>query len=121
MNLPEQVARHLAFCGLGRAEEDIYWGRLPDSPDRCIGVFALGGTAEEGERIQVLNRGTGPREAYETARRIGTVLDGFRGFLAGDGPWTLCDAEKWAESLAPDGKKREMYAAEVRLRCCPEE
>ncbi len=122
MNLLEQIARHLAFCGLGRADGDIFWGRMPDQPDDCIGVFSTDGGADEADaRIQILNRASEPKRAYETACRIARALDGFQGFLAGDGAMARITAESTAAGLGTDVKKRELYAANIRAAYCAEE
>lgn len=36
----EEISRHLAFCGLGTVDEDIFWGRMPDEPDACLCVYS---------------------------------------------------------------------------------
>ena len=43
MNLLEELARHLEFCGFGTAADEnangnIHWARMPDAPDNCICV-----------------------------------------------------------------------------------
>ena len=114
MNLLEQIARHLAFCGLGRVDEDIFWGR--------IGVFSTDGGADgTAARIQILNRAAEPKAAYETACRIARAMDGFYGFLAGDGAMARITAESTAAGLGTDAKKRELYAANIRAATCAEE
>ena len=125
MNLLEQIAQHLAFCGFGRtagAEANIYWGRMPDQPDDCVCVYSTdsalaGGT--QGARIQLVNRSPSPRRAYETAVEMAEALDGFDGFLAGEGALARIDVVSAAAGLGADAKKREMYAVNILVRYCP--
>ena len=66
----EQIARHLAFCGLGTVDEDIFWGRMPDAPDECLCVYSSDSGVPgklEGSRVQIVNRGRTPGAAYEKA------------------------------------------------------
>jgi len=114
MNLLEEVAAHLAWCGLG---ESVHWGRMPDAPDECVCVFSEG-SAGKGARMRILNRACDTRTAYETAARIAEALEGFRGFLAGDGTDVRIELENAAEGLGADGKKRELYANDVTVYLC---
>jgi len=126
VNLLEEMARQLALSGFGRAadgEQDgnIYWGHMPDRPDTCVCVYAednaLPGSAA-GARVRVVCRSASLREAYGTAAAIGDKLDGFRGFLGGDGADAAVDAGTTAVSLGADEKKRELYATDLRVRYC---
>lgn len=121
MNLLEQLARHLDFCGLGRTDEDIFWGRMPDAPDDCLCVYSsdsgLPGR-DEGARVQIVNRGRTPKAAYETACAVARELDGMRGFLAGDGALARIRVDSSAVGLGADARKREMYAANLTVYSC---
>lgn len=123
MNLLKQVAEHLAFCGLGTIDADIFWGRLPDRPDACAAVIsqdsALPGETGEG-RLRILNRAETPEAAYAAACRIAGTLAEFDGFLAGDGAWARLRVITAAGDQGEDGKKRPVYATEIGVRCCEE-
>lgn len=118
MNLLKEIARHLEFCGFGGMDETVFWGRMPDVPDSCIGVLSSNSAfpgAAEGARLQIVNRAETPEEAYETAFALGCELADFSGFLAGDGPMAKITVLTAAQGLGGDGKKRELYAAEIRV------
>ena len=122
MNLLEQIAYHLEMCGFGRVatlEQDgnIHWGRMPDQPDDCICVYSTDSAvhgAEDGARIQIINRSPNTRTAYEVAAGIGNELDGYRGFLGGDGYMADIEVDSAACGLGADTKKREMYSTNIR-------
>ena len=126
MNLIEQIAHHLAFCGFGTvatAESDgnIHWGRMPDAPDDCICVYSHDSAvpgAPQGARIQIMNRAISPRTAYETSVNIAKALDDFQGFLAGDGDMVTIDVVNSAAGLGGDTKKRELYSTNIRVFYC---
>ena len=103
MNLLKEMARHLEFAGFGERDRDIFWGRMPDSPDACVAVFSPDSArpgAENGARVQIVNRAESPGAAYETACRIARAMDGFYGFLAGDGAMARITAESTAAGSA---------------------
>lgn len=126
MNLIETIAHHLEFCGFGTvatASQDgnIHWGRMPDDPDDCICVYSTDSAfpgAVNGARIQIMNRAKQPRKAYEIAYQIGCELDGFSGFLNGDGSMANIEVESCAVGLGADTKKRELYSTNIRVRYC---
>ena len=117
------MAGHLEFCGFGKSDENIFWGRMPDSPDGCVCVFSadsgLPGRSE-GASIRLVNRATSPGEAYETACAMARDLDGFDGFLAGNGTLARIDVLSGASGMGADGKKRELYSIDLRVRYCGE-
>lgn len=124
MNLLKQIAEQLACCGLGRTageEQDIFWARMPDVPDTCICVLsgdsAVSGS-DRGAQIRILNRGRQPGEAYETACAIAEAMDGFRGFLAGDGADARIDVTAAAAGMGEDARKRELYSTEMTVHYC---
>ncbi|MBQ9198370.1 MAG: hypothetical protein IJ157_14200 [Clostridia bacterium] len=123
MNLLREMAEHIEFCGFGRMDRDIFWGRMPDSPDACVCLFssdsALPGE-ESGARLRLVNRAASPGEAYERACGLAAALDGFDGFLAGDGRMARIDVTAAASGMGADGKKRELYRTELRVRYCGE-
>lgn len=126
MNLLEELAHHLEFCGFGTVaseEEDgnIHWARMPDSPDSCICVYSTDSgvpTSENGARIQIMNRSNKTREAYETSADIANELDGFHGFLNGNGRLVRISVENAACGIGTDTKKREMYTTNLRVHYC---
>ena len=126
MNLLEQVAYHLEYCGFGTvatAERDgnIHWARMPDQPDDCICVFSYDTAtpgARQGARIQVINRAKSPRVAYETSASIARELEDFSGFLAGDGAMATITVENAATGIGADIKKRELYSSNFRIHYC---
>lgn len=121
MNLLEQMARHLQFCGLGRIDEDIFWGRMPDAPDDCLCVYSSDSGVpgrDEGARLQIVNRARTPAAAYDMACRVARALDDTRGFLAGDGAMARLRVTSAAVGMGADARKRELYAANVTVYCC---
>lgn len=126
MNLLEQVAYHLEFCGFGtvataEADGNIHWGRMPDQPDECICVFSYDTAtpgAPQGARVQVINRAKSPRVAYETSANIARELEDFSGFLAGDGAMATITVENAATGIGADIKKRELYSSNFRIHYC---
>ena len=118
VNLLKEVACHLEFCGLGRVDGDIFWGRMPDGPEDCVGVFAANGGlpgAETAARVQILARARETGGAYARACRIAEALDGFNGFLHGGGAAAKIEAAG-ASGRGEDEKKREMYMVEIRVK-----
>ena len=126
MNLLEQIAAHLELCGFGtvataRQDGNIHWGRMPDQPDDCICVYSTDSAypgAENGARIQIMNRAKQPRKAYEVAYQIACELDGFNGFLGGDGSMANIEIMSSAVGVGADTKKRELYSTNIRVRYC---
>ncbi len=126
MNLLEELARHLEFCGFGIvADEDtdgtIFWGRMPDSPDDCVCVFStdsgVGGT-DSRARFQIMNRAQETKSAYELSYSIAQELDDFNGFLGGDGRQVIIEITNAATGLGPDTKKREIYVTNIAVKYC---
>ena len=127
MNLIEQIALHLQFCGLGavstkEAHGDIYWGRMPDEPDQCICVFSTDtgtpGANGNPARIQIMTRSKSTKWAYTKACEIAGEFDRFNGFLAGDGPQVITDVINSGAGLGADAKKRELYSTNIYCRYC---
>ena len=126
MNLLEQIAKHLEFCGFGNVPSDtvqgnIHWGNMPDQPDRCICVFSSDsgyGGSEGGARIQVYVRAKTTREAYELSQAITEELAEFEGFLGGDGAHACFDVINSAAGLGADTKKRELYSSNYLVHYC---
>ncbi len=122
MNLLKQVAAQLAFMGFGRLDGEIFWGRMPDAPDGCVGVFSLdSGVAGGSARVQVLIRDAGDGAAYEKACRIAQALDGFRGFLGGDGAEAKITVAGAAAGQGEDGRLRALYSVELDVMYGDEE
>ena len=126
MNLLEEFAAHLEYCGFGtvassESDGDIHWARMPDSPDECICVFStdsgVGGT-DSTARFQIMNRGRNTRNAYELSYAIAQELDDFSGFLCGDGREVTIQVINAATGLGPDTKKREVYVTNIAVRYC---
>ena len=126
MNLIEQIARHLAQCGFGtianeRHDGNIHWGRMPDQPDDCICVYSTDTAypgSPQGARVQIMNRASDPREAYETSAGIAAALAEWDGFLAGDGAQVSVSIINSAHGMGPDAKMREIYVSNIRVRYC---
>lgn len=126
MNLLEEIAAHLEFCGFGtvateEADGNITWGRMPDKPDDCITIYS-NNTASAGDvdgaRIQIMNRARNTKVAYETSVAIAQELDDFNGFLAGDGSMVRIEIVNSATGLGPDVLKRELYSTNLRVYYC---
>ncbi len=126
MNLMEELAAHLEYCGFGTAasaEQDgnIHWGRMPDSPDDCICVFSTDsgvGGVDSTARFQIMNRARSTRTAYETSFAIAQELDDFSGFLHGDGRSVNIEVVNAATGLGPDSVKREVYVTNIAVKYC---
>lgn len=126
MNIMEELARHLEFCGFGTfADEehdgDIHWGRMPDAPDDCVCVFSsdsgVGGT-DSTARFQIMNRACETKTAYELSYAIAQELEDYNGFLNGDGRQVIIEVINAATGLGPDSKKREVYVTNIAVRYC---
>ena len=126
MNLLEELALHLEFCGFGvMADEErdgnIFWGRMPDSPDDCVCVFSSDssvGGAGSPARFQIMNRAQETKAAYELSYNIAQELDDFHGFLCGDGRQVIIEIINAASGLGPDSKKREIYVTNIAVQYC---
>ncbi len=120
------MARHLEFCGFGvvadeETDGDIFWGRMPDTPDDCICVYSADsgvGGVDSTARIQIMNRGCETKAAYELSCSIAQELDDFSGFLNGDGRDVTIEITNAATGLGPDTKKREVYVTNIAVRYC---
>lgn len=126
MNLLEELAAHLEYCGFGtaasaEADGDIHWGRMPDSPDDCICVFSTDsgvGGMDSTARFQIMNRARSTKTAYETSYAIAQELEDFNGFLHGDGRLVDIEIINAATGLGPDTKKREVYVTNIAVKYC---
>lgn len=126
MNLLEELAHHLEFLGFGTCADaetdgDIHWARMPDSPDDCICVYSTDsgvGGPDSRARFQIMNRAKSARTAYETSYAIAQDLEGFDGFLAGDGHQVIIEVVNAATGLGPDTKKRDVYVTNITVRYC---
>ncbi len=126
MNLLEQIAEHLEFCGIGTAntndaQGDIFWGLMPDTPDKCACIFSTDsgyGGSDNGARIQIMTRAKTTREAYELSQAIVYELAEFDGFLAGGGAHARIEIINASAGLGSDGKKRELYSSNFRVYYC---
>lgn len=126
MNLIEQVARHLEFCGFGATADEItdgniYWGHMPDKPDECVCVFSTdSGYAGKtgGARVQIVTRGKSAKATYELSQAIAEELAEYVGFLAGDGAGVRIEVENASQGLGADGVRRELYSTNIRVYYC---
>lgn len=126
MNLMEEIAKHLEWCGFGTAADEetdgnIHWGRMPDSPDDCICVYSTDsgvGGPDSTARLQIMNRAKSTRTAYEVSEEIAQELDEFNGFLCGDGRMAIISVINAATGLGPDTKKREVYVTNITVKYC---
>lgn len=125
-NLLEQFARHIEFLGHGTVadeehEGDIFYGRMPDSPDHAICVFStdsgIGGT-DKPARIQVFVRDRYTKIAYELSQAIADDLHEFDGFLAGDGAHVSIEAINSSNGIGEDDKNRELYSSNFYVYYC---
>lgn len=126
MNILEELANHLAFCGFGSVADaehdgDIHWARMPDEPDECTCVFStdsgVGGPDSPG-RFQIMTRSRSTRRAYELSYDIAQELDDFSGFLNGDGRQVHIEVINAAQGLGGDTKKREIYVTNIQVKYC---
>lgn len=125
-NLLEQIARHLEFLGLGVVSDeenvgDIFYGRMPESPDRCICVFSTDsqyGGSDQPARIQMLVRDVSSKGAYELSQEIAEELVDFDGFLAGDGAHVSIEPINTSNGLGADQRNRELYSSNFYVYYC---
>lgn len=130
MNLMEQFSRHLEFAGFGayaseEEEGDIFYGQMPDAPDTAIGVFSQDSAtpgSTSGARIQVYTRGAvgDAKTPYETACAIADALEGFIGFLGGDGAFVRIEVINAAQGMGLDDSGRHIYTSNYRVFYCEE-
>ncbi|MBR3503796.1 MAG: hypothetical protein IKO07_06080 [Clostridia bacterium] len=126
MNLIEQVARHLEFCGFGtvadsETEGDIFWGHMPDKPDECVCVLSTDSSyagSTDGARVQIITRGNSTKYPYELSQAIAEELADFEGFLAGDGAGASIKIMNASQGLGADGVRRELYSTNIRVKYC---
>ena len=122
----EDMTRHLAFLGLGTIPDmindgDLFYGLMPEKPDQAVCLMASDAAmpgAQEGARLQLIVRALTVREATQRMQWILDRLDGFDGFLAGDGPKALIRVESGAHGLGVDDKRRPLYSANLRVWYC---
>ncbi len=126
MTIIEELAAHIEFLGFGTVADsetdgNIHWGRMPDSPDDCICVYSTDsgvGGPDNTARFQIMNRAKSTKDAYETSYAIAKALDGFDGYLAGDGHGAIIEVINSAAGLGPDTKKREIYVTNIYVQYC---
>lgn len=126
MNLIEQIARHIEFCGFGQVSDrevagDIFWGTMPDQPDNALCVFSTDsgyGGSVDGARVQVIVRAKGTKAAYELSQRIVEELAEFDGYLAGDGARARIEVINASTGLGVDDKRRDMYSSNFLVHYC---
>ena len=126
MNLIEQIAQHLEFCGCGLVSDedtdgDLFWGHMPDAPNECVCVFSSDSSypgADSGARVQIITRGNSAKSAYERSQAIAEELAEFTGFLAGDGAHVRIDVENASAGLGADSARRELYSTNIRVHYC---
>ncbi|MBQ6372973.1 MAG: hypothetical protein IJJ45_00625 [Clostridia bacterium] len=126
MEIIEWIAKHLEFCGLGtiadaETDGDIFWGLMPDTPDRCICVYSTdSGIGGEGDpaRIQIVTRGNTVNDAYHLSQDIARAIIDFEGFLAGDGPQASIRKINTSQGIGADAKKREIYTSNYYVYYC---
>ena len=130
MNLLEQFARHIEFLGFGDVADEehdgtIFYGRMPDTPDRCVCVFSSDsqfGGSDKPARIQLYVRDKFTKDAYEYSQAIVEGLLGsdgvFDGFLAGDGAHVSIEAINTSNGIGTDSRNRELYSSNFYVYYC---
>lgn len=126
MNLIEQFARHIEFCGFGQVSDktvdgNIFWGTMPDQPDNAVGVFSTDsayGGSDDGARVQVIVRAKTTKAAYELSQAIVEELAEFDGYLAGDGARAQIEVINASAGLGVDEKHRDMYSSNFLVHYC---
>lgn len=126
MNILEELAHHLEFCGFGTIADaehdgDITWARMPDEPDDCTCVFSTDsgvGGPESSARFQIMTRAKSPKKAYELSYNIAQEFDDFDDFLNGDGRLAKIEVINAAQGLGSDTKKREVYVTNIQVKYC---
>ena len=132
MNLIEHLADHLDYEGFGKLatlEEDgnIFWGELPETRnaagvDICVmSTDSAYGGKPGGARIQIHVRGPegDERTPYEMACAITDCLQGFEGYLHGDGPYAIVtEVLSSAQGAGTDQNGRRYYVSNYRIAYC---
>lgn len=126
MNVIKEMAEHLEWLGFGTcatsdSDGDIHWGRMPDSPDKCVTVFSTDsgtGGPNSTARMQIMVRSKRLSEAYQLAYDIAQELEDYNGYLHGDGAGAAIEVINAATGLGPDTKKREIYVTNIAVRYC---
>lgn len=126
MNLLEQIAKHIEFLGFGtmagsQKDGDIFYGRMPDLPDKAICVFSTDtqyGGSDKPARIQLYVRAKTTKEAYELSQAIADEFIEFDGFLAGDGAHVFITPINTSCGLGIDSKNRELYSSNFYVYYC---
>lgn len=128
MHLIAQLARQLAESGHGTWPEagrqgDVFYGMMPPKPDACLCVYAVDASvpgSENGARVQIVLRG--PPGVTDPPLTLGMAvaeeLDGWKGFLCGDGHYVKIAVENGPADIGPDENSRQMYSVNLRVRYC---
>ena len=126
MTLVEQLARYLAHrLGLG-FETEVFFGYMPETPARAIGVYASDlrpADDLEGTRVEVAVRSDlDGAWAMEQAVAIMRALDGLRdAMFTPEGSYIhRVEAEKGFEFTGVEGQNVQYYTARFRVYGCEE-
>lgn len=120
------MADHIAFLGFGRVpgkdgDGEIFYGTMPDLPDRAICVYATDAGypgSRQGARLQILVRGKTDRDAFRTCQDLSFALSDWEGFLAGGLSRAQVDQVSGARGLGSDEKGRKLYCLNIRVLYC---
>ena len=122
MTLAEHLLLHLDFLGLGHTEA-LFFGLLPDAPDRALALMCRDAGVSGAARYQIYTRGL-PGEIlypYRWALACGQALDGFCGYLHGDGPRARILVTCCAQGTGIDMRGRHLYLCTLEVWHCWEE
>lgn len=88
----QEIVSRLTSEGVGTFGTNLFWGRLPDSPDTAVAVFeymgeeavhSKGGDEWERPRFQVISRAKSYIDAMTKAEAVYAALNDYSGTLNG--------------------------------------
>ena len=128
MNIIEEVALHLEFCGFGEVANattagTLFWGHMPDKPDQCVVVLSSDSSyagSSTGARVQIVTRALTAKATYELSQAIVEELAEFVGFLHGDGPGVRIEIVNASSGMGADAVRRELYSTNILVYYCDE-
>ncbi len=115
--LIKEIARFLHDNKVGILDEvgkagDIFYSRLPNSPDNCISIFQNSGLEPDPfneyktPAIQIIVRSVNPLEGIERGQRIINMLNGFNDSSFVSGGLYIVDSDAQQSAPQPIGQDK---------------
>lgn len=124
MNIAKLLARHLEFEGFGALDKSLFWGWLPDTPDTAACVYSHDSGipgSDHCARLQIITRSQSVKDGYDLSQAIAESLDGYTGYLAGDGAHASITVVNATTGLGDDHMHRSLYSTNVTVYYCDAE